>query len=272
MEVNEKMPFELGVSSACYYPLETEKSLELAGEYGFKTVELFINAACELDDDYINKFVAIKEKYDINIISVHPFSSGIESLMLFSDYERRFIDTLPLYENFFRASKKLGAKYFVIHGSRNMKNITLEEYCRRYKVLIDMGASYGITVCHENVVDHRCQSPEYMKAMRCILGDDFKIVLDIKQAALAKYTPYDFLNELSDSIVHIHISDRTEEKRCVTPLKGDFDFEAFFKALKDISYNGKCIIELYNWSYDSREDIVEAYEKLNQIIKNVYNQ
>lgn len=266
------MSFELGVSSACYYPLETEKSLILAGENGFKNIELFINAPSELSDDFVDKLITIKEKYDMNIVSVHPFTSFAESFFLFSDYERRYFDFLPFYEKFFKVTKRLGADFFVVHGAKSIVKIDEALYCERYKSLIERGKACGIQVCHENVVDHKCESPVFMQMMRERIGDDFKIVLDIKQAHLAHFTPYDFLTPLSDSVAHIHISDRTDAKRCVTPLKGDFDFEAFFRALKKCRYDGKCIIELYNWSYEDRDEIRAAYEKLNELIKNIYNE
>lgn len=266
------MPFELGVSSACYYPLETEKALITAGEYGFKNIELFINAPSELSDEFVAKLIEIRDKYSMNIASVHPFFSFAESFFLFSDYERRYFDILPLYKRFFKVTSMLGAEIFVIHGSKNKRSITDGEYCRRFKSLIDIGKDYGVEVCHENVVLHRCETPEYMKMMRDKIGEDFKIVLDIKQAALASFTPYDFLSEMHESVRHIHISDKTAEKSCITPLKGDFDFVRFFKTLSDYSYQGKCVIELYNWSYESRDEIAEAYAKLNDIVQKIQKQ
>ena len=66
------MKIEFGVSSACYYPSETEKSLQTAGEYGYRNVELFLNSPSELEDEYLDEIIAIKEKYNLNIVSVHP--------------------------------------------------------------------------------------------------------------------------------------------------------------------------------------------------------
>ena len=262
------MAFEIGVSSACFYPLETEKSLELAGSYGFKNVELFLNSPSELSDDFVGKLIDIRNRYGIHIVSVHPFFSFAESFFLFSDYARRFEDILPLYDRFFKVTSMLGADIFVIHGMKKISSasaVNNDEYCRRFKRLIDMGKAYGVKVCHENVVDHRCESPEYMEMMRENIGDDFRIVLDIKQARRAGFTPYDFLEPLHDSIVHIHISDRNDRCDCITPLKGNFDFAEFFSTAKSYGYNGKFIIELYEWSYKDKEEIAEAYKKLINI-------
>lgn len=260
------MAFELGVSSACFYPLETEKSLELAGSYGFKNIELFINSPSELSDGFVDKLLKIKDRYTMNIVSVHPFFSFAESFFLFSNYKRRYEDILPLYDRFFKVTSMLGADIFVLHGAKIPGSVSDTEYCSRFKHLIDMGKSYGVRVCQENVVDHRSESPEYLKMMRENIGDDFKMVLDIKQAKRAGFSPYDFLEPLHDSVAHIHISDRNSQSDCITPLKGDFDFPKFFSDVKKYGYEGDFIIELYEWSYENGEEIAEAYRKLNKLL------
>lgn len=259
------MNIELGVSSACFYPDETEKSLAVIGEYGCRNCELFFNSPCEIEDDFIEKLIAIRDKYELNITAVHPFFSFAESFFLFSSYERRFRDSLPLYEKFCIAAQKLGADILVIHGAKIPGSISDDEYCRRFAVLIETGKRYGVRVCHENVVHHRSESPAYLKMMRDKIGSDFKVVLDVKQAHRAGYTPDDFIDVLGEAIVHIHISDRDEKKDCITPLKGVFDFEHLFRKAEQSGYTGKYIIELYEWSYESRDEIFDAYAKLKEL-------
>ncbi len=263
------MESKLGVSTACYYPLETEKSLSLVGSFGFKNTELFLNSHSELKDDFINELLRIKDKNETNIVSVHPFQSFAESFYLFSNYERRWTDSLPLYNEMFAATEKLGAKYFVFHGAKIPGSVDDEEYCKRFAHLIKMGQEHGITVCHENVVLHRGESPSYLKRMADYIGDSFKIVYDTKQALRAGYTEEDFFKRLSDRIVHIHISDRNKQSDCITPLKGEFDFKSFFEKTKNFGYNGKYIIELYNWSYSSHEEIKASYTELEKILSNI---
>lgn len=259
------MATRIGVSSSCFYPLETEKALEKVGQYGFKNTELFFNSFSEIDDSFVSEFIKIKNRYGINIVSVHPFQSFAESFYLFSNYERRWHDILPMYDRLFKVTSMLGAEIFVVHGLKIPGTIDDELYCKRFSHLIDMGAQYGVQVCHENVSKHRGESPQYLKMMRDNIGDKFKIVLDIKQARRAGYTPYDFLDLLSDSAAHIHISDFNSEKDCITPLKGDFNFNHFFKTLEALGYKGKYMIELYEWSYSDEEEIAEACRKLNDM-------
>ena len=42
---------DIGLSSACFYPLETEKSIIRACETGAKTIEIFMNADSEFQPD-----------------------------------------------------------------------------------------------------------------------------------------------------------------------------------------------------------------------------
>ena len=44
----------IGVSTASFYPLETELSLENLGKAGIKHTEVFFNAACELKQSSLN--------------------------------------------------------------------------------------------------------------------------------------------------------------------------------------------------------------------------
>lgn len=260
------MATRFGVSSSCFYPLETEKSLEKVGQYGFENTELFLNSFSEMNDSFVNEYLRIKDKYGINIVSLHPFQSFAESFYLFSNYERRWQDILPMYNRLFKVTSLLGADIFVFHGLKIPGSVDDEIYCKRFSHLIDMGMEYGIRVCHENVAKHRGENPQYLKMMRDYIGDKFNIVLDIKQTRRAGYTPDDFIDVLGDSVAHIHISDKNDILDCITPLKGDFDFKSFFEKTESIGYKGKYMIELYEWSYSDIDEIAQAYNKLNKML------
>lgn len=256
----------IGASSACFYPDVTENSLERLGRLGIKTAELFLNSPSELKDEFVKTIIDIKNKYGINIVSLHPFQSFAESFYLFSNYERRFTDSLPLYERFFDVTHKLGADICVFHGAKIPGSISDGEYFERFKYLTELGKKYSIHVCHENVVYYRGESPEYLKRMRDYIGGDFGVVLDIKQAYRAHYEYTDFINAVGASIRHVHISDHNSNTDCIPPLTGDFDFKKFFNDMKAIGYDGNYIIEIYDWSYSEDREIAEAKRKLEGII------
>ena len=123
----------IGVSSSCYYPLETEKSLVRLGEMGVKTAEVFFNSPSELTGGLFREICEIKSYYGMDIVSFHPFMSFAEGYFLFSSYERRFYDSLEMiYKPCFEAAAKLGAKYVILHGARGKKTIPDEEYAERF--------------------------------------------------------------------------------------------------------------------------------------------
>lgn len=256
----------LGVSSACYYPLPTEESFLKACNAGFKCIELFFNSPSELSDSFIDDIIKMKNNYGIEIPSVHPFMSFAESFFLFSSYERRFYDILDLYKRFFEIMQKTDSEFFVIHGAKIPGSIEDELYFDRFHKLVNIGKEYNITVCQENVVSHRSESVDFLVKMHNAIGDDFNMVLDIKQAKRASQSPDDFIKKLGKTIKHIHISDYNEISSCIPPLEGHFDFYNFFKSLKEIDYQGKFIIELYNYSYKNESQILESYKKINEIL------
>lgn len=256
----------LGVSSACYYPETTETSFLKCCQAGFENIELFFNSPSELSDEFINDILRIKNEYGINIPSVHPFMSFAESFYLFSSYERRFYDILDLYKRFFEVMQKLDSEIFVMHGAKIPGSIDNEMYFERFGKLAEIGNNFNVKVCQENVVHYRSESISFLTEMKNYLKDDFHLVLDIKQAKRAERSPFNFIEKLSDSIVHVHISDHNNENTCIPPCEGSFDFPQFFRKLSEKGYCGKFIIELYNHSYKNESQIVDSYKKIEKLL------
>ena len=256
----------LGISSACFYPQTTEDSFLKLCEAGIKCIELFFNSPSEISDEFIDYIVKMKNDYNIEIPSVHPFMSFAESFFLFSSYERRFYDILDFYKRFFEIMQKLNSEIFIIHGLKIPGSIDEATYFDRFHKLTEIGKEYNVTVCQENVVQHHSQSVDFLNRMKNELKDNFSMVLDIKQARRSLESPYDFIHQLNRHIRHIHISDYNATSSCIPPGEGLFDFNEFFTELKKINYNGKFIIELYNHSYSDESQIYKSFSKINEIL------
>ncbi len=255
-----------GLSTACFYPMQTEEALTKVGKLGFASTEVFFNSTSELDTDFLKKLNQIQTQYGIRMNSVHPMASFAESYMLFSTYMRRFYDTVEMYKHYFEAANILGAKIVVIHGSRAPGVIEPNEYYERFGTLIEEGLKQGITVAHENVVGTMGQSPKCMVDMKNAIGNNFKMVLDIKQAIRSGYTPNEFVDALNDKIVQVHISDHNSENDCLPPGQGDFDFANFIKSLDDKGYKGDYIIELYKDSFLNDEQLIASRKYIENLI------
>ena len=65
----------IGVSTASFYPLETEEALEQLGKAGVKYTEIFFNALSELKPAFIDILEDILDNYGIKVTSVHPTMS-----------------------------------------------------------------------------------------------------------------------------------------------------------------------------------------------------
>lgn len=260
----------IGASTGCFYPELTEKSLTTLGELGVKTVEVFTNSFGEISPAFVKQLNEIKDHYGMEIISFHPFMSFAEGFFLFSEYERRYEESLEMCKPFFEAAANLGAKYYVLHGAKKGCPISREVYIHRFYRFCEIAKQYGVQVAHENVVHYESESVEFMRSLQAALGDDFKMVLDLKQARRAEVDPFDFINAVGENIAHVHVSDCTAQSKCA-PInaQGLFDFDRLFGELKQKGYDGKFIVELYRQSYGDKIEIAHSIANLDEILRDV---
>lgn len=261
---------EIGASSACFYPVETEKAFLHIAELGFRHSEIFFNCRSELRPSFVRELKEIKDAYAMDVVSLHPYRSFAEGYNFFSSYKRRFEDGIEDYKRYFYAAAMLEAKYIVMHGSKKRIDITFDEYAERFGKLNEIARSFGCTVAHENVVHYVGASPEFMIFMKKQLGDDFKMVLDVKQARRAGFEPMEFIEPMKNNIVHVHLSDCDAKHDCIPPSeKGDFDFYKLFTELHKIGYSGRYIIELYSDNFLDRNQITGSAKYLEDILNKV---
>lgn len=258
---------EIGVSSSCFYPDLIEESLKAVGRIGAKTAEIFFNSACELDGDILKELCAIREYYNIQVRSIHPFTSGFEPYLLFSNYDRRTNDGIEFYKKYFEAANLLGAELVVIHGGKSPKKYTPELYAENYLKLHNAAKRAGVFVAHENVNNCLCSDPCYMKRVADLIGDDFKMILDIKQCRRTHQSEFKFIELLGDNIAQVHLSDGTKSHDCLAPGTGEYDFKKLFDALKAHGYDNTAVIELYRNNFKDENDIKISFEYLNNIVK-----
>lgn len=261
---------KIGVSTSCFYPLETEISLENLGKAGIKHTEIFFNALCELKQSFVDMLLDIKNEYGITVASLHPTMSLAESFMIFSNYDRRYREAEEQFRRYSEIAAQLGAKYIIMHGGKPNGILTDEEYCERYMRLKEVTRENGADILQENVVRFRAGEIEFMRSMRNILGDEAEFCIDLKQALRCGYNPYDLIEEFSDNIKHYHISDHSISSDCLLPGDGGFDFENFFSVLKDKGFDGSCIIEVYRDCYTSYREIYNSFANLKNCYCNIF--
>lgn len=255
-----------GLSTACLYPMKVEKAFRQLAENGVKTAEIFVNSHCELSDPYRAEMLAVQKEYGIEVVSVHPFTCGIEPMMLFTDYERRVTDMLDYYKRFFDYMNLFGAKFFILHGNKNQNPFPDEKYFERYLRLQETAAKFNVCAVQENVSRCTSGSLEFLVKMKNALGDNAAFVLDTKQAHRAGNDPIEMVRALGENIKHVHFSDYGTAGDCLKLGLGEYDNHSLFSELKSRGFDGNVIIELYKGSYENIEDLAENCRQLDKLL------
>lgn len=256
---------KLGISNACLYPMETEKSLEFLGKNGIPVTEIFFNSPSELKPQFIKELDKIRKFYGIEINSIHPCGSVGEPYYLFSNYERRYRDAFEYYKQYYYACEVLGAKTVVIHGDSLQGHISMEEYAERLLEMDLEAKKYGASVCHENVNRYRGATPENIRELRKLTDDRIKFTFDVKQAVRDGCGVEAMYEAMQGNIINVHISDNSFEADCMLPGKGDFDFGKLFSRLEADGYDGACLIEVYRYAYGEPLELIDAYKNVKKI-------
>jgi sugar phosphate isomerase/epimerase len=266
---------QIGISTACYYPMNTEEALLRLAQQGFGNIEIFINCDMELQDPVRAEIFRTVREYDLKVLSLHPVP-GLENFYLFSDYERRKRQFMDTYEQYFGFMNELGAEILVFHGSNKMSRRSDELYMARFAELCTLAEKYSITVAQENVAYCKSGDLDFLVKMKNELNTKF--TLDMKQTLRSGFTPLEFLDKLGENIVHIHASDNhgilgsesfSDNNDCLPIGKGSFDFTGFFAKLREIKYEKGIILELYRENFQNDKQLEESIKKLVDICKNI---
>lgn len=256
---------QIGVSTASLYPLHLEDAFRELAVRGIKHAEVFANSVGEGGEPYISMVRETMDKYGMTVRSFHPFSSPMESVFLFSAYDRRVEEMLAMYRSFFKSMNKLGAKIFVLHGAILSSKCPPPHYIKQFRLLAEAAREYGVTVAQENVCYCLSGRLEFLEMMKRELGDNAKFVLDLKQARRSGESPFDYINALGRDIVHYHISDGSAAADCLPVGMGEFDFKKLAERLRGIGYDGSLIVELYRDNYDNFGRLKESVDRLEEI-------
>lgn len=258
---------KFGVSTACLYPLHTEDALAQLAALGIKAAEVFANSTSEANEPIISQMDEIRQKNGMTITSLHPFSSPMESVFLFGNYDRRVEEMLELYGGFFAGMKKLGADIFVLHGAILSSGCEPKLYLERFRLLAEAGRQAGVTVAQENVSYCMSGNLEFLLYMKKELGSLAKFVLDLKQARRSGSSALDYADALGESIVHCHCSDADENGDCLPIGEGNFDFPLLAKKLAAVGYDGAYIVELYRRNYGGFTELKTSAERLEELVR-----
>lgn len=253
-----------GISTSCLYPMETTESLQTLLHDGHRRFEIFFNTFSELSPEYLERMQSLLAAHDASVCSVHPFTSGYEGILLFSNYEPRFVDSLQFYRHYFRAAQQLGARYLILHGMLSQfRSVESEKrYFERYRALYRLGQEYDVTVAQENVTRFFAEEPAFILRMREALGDECAFCFDVKQAVRSEVDWREMLDAMGEKLVHVHLNDNAPGQTCLVPGEGTMDFPAFFAHLTKLGYDGDVMIEVYRSNFEECSALVRCRNRV----------
>ncbi|WP_159459774.1 sugar phosphate isomerase/epimerase family protein [Scatolibacter rhodanostii] len=270
---------DLGISTASLYPMHTEEALQTLLEMGFRVFEVFVNAQQEFSPDFMKELKKRADHYGAIFTSVHPYTSPMETMLLFGNYDRRTEEGIEIYKSFMEAAAHLGAKYVVIHGvhgrhagshvpnKSGFNAIAADKgYWETFSRLYRAGRDIGAYPIQENVTAHKSESPDFIRSMKDYLQEDCAFVMDIKQCRLSGVPIEEMVKAMGEKLCHVHISDSKGDFPCLVPGIGDYDFGKLFALLNDIGYTGKLVTEVYSNSYDDIQVLAESRQKMLQFV------
>lgn len=248
---------EIGMSLACFYPLEPEKAVAIARDLGIKTCEIFLNTFSELEEGYLLDLRKKCDEAGLSVYSIHPFTSAIENYFFFSPYPRRIADAKELYRCYARAAKILGASVINIHGDRGLGLERFEDYLNCLAPLRQLQEETGIIYALENVFYNSVNHPEFAASLRCA-ASDVRFTLDIKQAYKGGQEALLLAEAMGEAIINFHINDRDADHLCLLPGKGAVDYDPILSSLKKNGYRGPALIEVYRQNFEAPAEVLEA--------------
>lgn len=253
---------DVGMSLACYYPLEPEKAVLEAAKLNVRVCEVFLNTISELEVPYLYSLREICDRHNIKVHSIHPFTSFLENYMFFAPYPRRIADAEQLYERYADAAKILGATVVNIHGDRGVGLNDIDHYVKCVEPLMRLQQKTGVTYALENVYFNSVNNPEFIARLRQRVPDA-RFTLDIKQAFKGGEDAYLVAEAMGDAIVNFHVNDRDDDNVCLLPGEGTVDYGRILKILSSNHYNGPVLLEVYRYNFQNNADIRRSLDHLD---------
>lgn len=267
----------LGISTASFFSkMYNEQAVQWIGEQGIPCCEVFLETYSEYELSFAKMLRNIADIYDLRISTVHAMSQQYEA-QLFSQSLRQRKDAFEIFKKIVLAGQTMRATHYVMHGpSMNLGNkITLEHATYLAKLTAEYAdylADYGLMLCWENVSWCAFNRPEFATWISEVCrSDNLYFTFDVKQAIRSGYDPFVYLEHMGQRLANVHLCDYQlgatgEVKRLALPSCGDFDFHRLSSYLKDIHYQGDCVLEVYSNLYGNLEDLLSCYDDTNKIM------
>ncbi|MBQ7348381.1 MAG: sugar phosphate isomerase/epimerase [Clostridia bacterium] len=262
---------QTGISTASLFlRYNTEDALKFLNTNGVKTAEVFFESYCEYNKAFGEFLKTCKGNMDIH--SVHTLTTQFEP-QLYSVNERAQNDSFKILNGVMQASKEIGAKYYTFHGGARIKRTPLVlDFHRIGKItqqIINTCKSYGVTLAYENVHWSYYNYVGFYKSLK-ERTEGLKATLDIKQARQSGIDYSQFIKEMGEDIVTVHLSDIDDNGKMCLPGKGVTDFNDLFKRLSNVGFDGALILEVYKNDFTELGELFQSLEFVNETAYKIF--
>jgi len=266
----------LGITTGSFFPKSTNETLKEISALGFRNVSINLQRfefRCGIDitnSTFYKEMKGLLSEYSLEAVSTHSlfligthvFNEKVRKKILFRSIEiSKILEThiLVLHPEYIFKNHKDALKFL----SKPNKRYLIDGF----KQIVDTAKDYGISLGIENV-QHWDEFPllNDPDSIQTVLNylDNTGFVLDLFHSEMADNT-LDFVNNVGDSIISIHLSDKDKNRRRILPGEGEIDLVEFILLLYTIGYDGPLMIELSN-SFNLPR-LITSKEYIEKILK-----
>ena len=261
---------QLGIStSSLFLKADNDRAMELFKAWRVPVAEVFLTTFSEYDREFGKLLHDVNGETEVH--SVHVLNTQYEP-QLYNRHPKVRKDAYTLLERAMEAAEELHAKYYTFHGVARVKRtpyvLDYDKIGRDTALIQSVCKRHGVTLSYENVHWAYYNEPGFFTEVKRRVPE-IAATLDIKQARQSKIDYREFLNEMGESVVTLHLSDVDEEGKICLPGKGTFDFYELFSRVRDTGADPAALIEVYPESYDRYEDLLASLDYLKEVAARV---
>ena len=251
-----KLPFRIGMARYTMYAVDLERALDIMRQVdchcmGLKDGTLDYGA----DDETIAAYRAKLAKYDVELVSAGP----------------EYFCTAEQAERFFAFAKRCGFKtvsvvpYAVKKGMRDSWGSSREESEAMLDVLEQLVKKYDIRAAiHNHGPDLPNLYPTAEAIWARIKDRDVRVglCLDVGHQFRAGGDPAAAIRKYGNRIYEIHlknVSAPTKSGYAMQAPRGRMNIREIFRALKDVGFDGYCLVEYERDYRDNALGLAESF-------------
>lgn len=262
---------EIGISTASLFSrFYTEDALKFLSDNKIKSAEVFLASYCEYNKEFGQLLKSVNQ--NTNVHSVHVLNTQYEP-QLYSLNKRAQEDSFKILKGTMEAAKEIGAKYYTFHGTARLKKtpviIDYDMIGNVTQRIIDEIKPYGVSLAYENV--HWCYYNYigfFTEVKKRTVG--LKGTFDVKQARQGEIFYGEFIKEMGEDIVTVHLSDVDAKGKMCLPGRGITNFTDIFKRLKDVGFNGAMLLEVYPGDYKDFKELFDSLDFVKETADKIF--